>query len=176
MPTWTTRLCRRATSTIHRPSRGNRVSGFSTYTSLPAAQAIMVIRACQWSGVETTTASTSRSSSRARKSAYPRAEPPASATASSRRPPWTSAMATILGVGLIPEVEDVPLADQAEADEAQADPVVRPQDPPVRRGREGRGGSATEQRSPAQNAPGVGGVGHYGGPSRDDRPGPNCCS
>ena len=113
----------------------------------------MVIRACQWSGVETTTASTSRSSSSARKSAYPRAEPPASATASSRRPLWTSAIGRDPRVGLIAEVEDVPLADQAEADETQADPVVRPQDPPVRRGREGRGGAATEYRSPAQNAP-----------------------
>ena len=56
------------------------------------------------------------------------------------------------GVGLIPEVEDVPLADQAEADEAQAHAVVGPQDPPVSRGREGRGGSAPEQRSPAQHA------------------------
>ena len=64
------------------------------------------------------------------------------------------------GVGLIPEVEDVPLADQAETDETQADPVVGPQDPPVRRGGEGRGGPAAEQRSPAQNAPDVGGVGH----------------
>ena len=104
----------------------------------------MVIRACQWSGVETTTASTSRSSSRARKSAYPRAR-------AARECDGLVAPAAVdlgdgrdLRVGLIPEVEDVPLADQAEADETQADPVVGPQDPPIRRGGEGRGGSAAE--------------------------------
>ena len=47
VPTWTTRLYRRATSTIHRPSRMNFVIGFSTYTSFPAAQAIIVNSACQ---------------------------------------------------------------------------------------------------------------------------------
>ena len=79
-----------------------------------------------------------------------RAEPPISATASSRRPRWTSAMATMLGVGLIAEVEDVPLADQAEADEAQADPIVGPQDPPIARGRQGGGGTPSEKSSPVR--------------------------
>jgi hypothetical protein len=41
------------TSSIQRPSRTKSVVGFSTYTSLPATQAIMVISACQWSGVAT---------------------------------------------------------------------------------------------------------------------------
>jgi hypothetical protein len=48
------------------------------------------------------------------------------------------------GVGLIAEVEDMPFANQAKTDETQADPVVSPHDPPVRRGREGRRGAATE--------------------------------
>ena len=39
-------------------------------------------------------------------------------------------------VGLVLEVEDVPLADQAEADEADADAVVGPEDAGVARRRE----------------------------------------
>ena len=63
-PTWVTRPCLRADSTIRRPSATRSERGFSTYTSLPAWKAWIVCSACQWSGVQTTTASTSfRSSS-----------------------------------------------------------------------------------------------------------------
>ena len=63
LPVWTIRLCLRAAATIAWPSAMVSVSGFSQYTSLPALQAWIVIRACQWSGVVTTTASTSFESS-----------------------------------------------------------------------------------------------------------------
>ena len=64
LPVCTIRLFFRAAFTIARPSAIVSVSGFSQYTSLPASQASIVIRACQWSGVVMTTASTSfRSSS-----------------------------------------------------------------------------------------------------------------
>src|SRR5665811_2266766 len=46
----------------------DRASGFSTNTSLPAWQAWMTGRACQWSGVATMTASRSLRSSSLRKS------------------------------------------------------------------------------------------------------------
>ena len=125
MPTCTTRLCRRATSIIHRPSRTNSVSGFSTYTSLPAAQASIVIRACQWSGVETTTASTSLSSSSLRKSRVAAGTPPPiSATRLVEPAAVDLGDGDEVDVGLVLEVEDVPLADQAEADEADADALV----------------------------------------------------
>jgi len=58
VPTWTTRLVRRAASIMSRPSRMLWEAGFSTYTCLPASQARMVAGACQWSGVAMTTAST----------------------------------------------------------------------------------------------------------------------
>ncbi len=45
------------------PSDRSCVSGFSTYTSLPAAQASTVIGTCQWSGVPISTASMSLRSS-----------------------------------------------------------------------------------------------------------------
>ena len=59
MPATTIRLYFSWAASIHLPSSMNTVSGFSTYTSLPAAQAVMVSRACQWSGVATTTPSMS---------------------------------------------------------------------------------------------------------------------
>ena len=58
-PTCVTVLWLRAVSTMRRPSSTHSDSGFSTYTSLPAWQAWMVCSACQWSGVQITTASTS---------------------------------------------------------------------------------------------------------------------
>ena len=57
MPTWHMRLLTRAALTISGPSSIFSVSGFSTYTSLPALSASMAIRACQWSGVAISTAS-----------------------------------------------------------------------------------------------------------------------
>ena len=53
------------------PALADRVadSGFSQYTSFPARQAMIVCRACQWSGVATMTASISLASSSLRKSA-----------------------------------------------------------------------------------------------------------
>jgi len=56
------RLYFRAASMILHPSRMLCETGFSTYTSLPAWQAQIASRACQWSGVAITTASTSRRS------------------------------------------------------------------------------------------------------------------
>ena len=53
-------------------------------------------------------------------------------------------------VGLGLEVEDVPLADQAVADEADADAVVGAEDPPIARGREGRARARLDERTPAQ--------------------------
>ena len=68
VPTWTTRWYLRAASTIRRPSTTLWLAGFSTYTSLPAWQAMTVISACQWSGVAIVTASIDLSSSSRRKS------------------------------------------------------------------------------------------------------------
>src|ERR1035441_9663457 len=59
MPTWQMRLLTRAALTIGGPSSILRVSGFSTYTSLPALSASMAMAACQWSGTPIKTASTS---------------------------------------------------------------------------------------------------------------------
>ena len=47
VPTWTMRSYRRAASTILRPSHGEWLTGFSTYTSLPAWHPQMVANACQ---------------------------------------------------------------------------------------------------------------------------------
>src|ERR1035437_9321350 len=55
------RLLMRAALTMGGPSSIFRVSGFSTYTSLPALSASMATAACQWSGTPISTASTSRS-------------------------------------------------------------------------------------------------------------------
>ena len=62
------RLCRRAASTMARPSAIVIDKGFSTYTSLPVLHAAIVWMACQWSGVAITTASMSGRSSTVRKS------------------------------------------------------------------------------------------------------------
>ena len=62
MPIWTMRWYFRAASTILRPSQMSCVAGFSTYTSLPAWQAQIVCRACQWSWVAKLTASIDLSS------------------------------------------------------------------------------------------------------------------
>ena len=62
------RLCLRAVSTAIRPSWTLWLHGFSTYTSLPAWQAQIVMRACQWLGVAMETASRSLSSSALRTS------------------------------------------------------------------------------------------------------------
>ena len=51
VPTWQMRPCLRATSTMRRPSLTLWLTGFSTYTSLPACMAQMATRACQWLGV-----------------------------------------------------------------------------------------------------------------------------
>ena len=51
-----------AASTHLRPSKTLWLHGFSTYTSLPAWQAQMVISECQWLQVATLTASSSLSS------------------------------------------------------------------------------------------------------------------
>ena len=68
VPNCTTRLCLRAAATISSPSRGLWLAGFSTYTCLPAAQAMIVAGPCQWSGVAITTASIDGSSNMRRKS------------------------------------------------------------------------------------------------------------
>ena len=68
VPCCTIRWYLRAASTILRPSKMLWEQGFSTYTSLPAWQAQMVCRACQWLGVARATASMERSSSSLRKS------------------------------------------------------------------------------------------------------------
>jgi hypothetical protein len=52
--------------------------------------------------------------------------------------------------GLVAEVEDVPLADEAETDEAQPHAVVGPHDPGVGSGRQGRDRTASQDRPPAQ--------------------------
>ena len=62
-PTATMRPYRRAASTMRRPSRTLWQQGFSTKTCLPAWQAQIVPRACQWLGVAIDTASMPRSSS-----------------------------------------------------------------------------------------------------------------
>ena len=61
-------LVLRAASTMRRPSLTLWLTGFSTYTSLPAWQAQMVARACQWLGVAIEMASIDLSSSRRRMS------------------------------------------------------------------------------------------------------------
>ncbi len=63
--------------------------------------------------------------------------------------------------GLIAEVEHVPLADQPEADEAQADSIICPEDPTIRPGRQGRGGAASQKRTPAQRGELVSGWLHH---------------
>ena len=63
MPVWTIRPYFRAASTIRRPSLTLWLTGFSTYTSLPAWQAQIVASACQWLGVATEMASIDLSSS-----------------------------------------------------------------------------------------------------------------
>src|SRR5213082_2317019 len=62
VPCWTTRLYFLAASTHLRPSKTLWLIGFSTYTSLPAWQAQMVINECQWLQVATEMASSSLSS------------------------------------------------------------------------------------------------------------------
>ena len=89
MPTWQIRSFTRATRTISCPSSMVRVSGFSTYTSLPAFIASMAICACQWSGVATSTASSSFTSRSRRWSTKPFA-PGAWVSALSRWSPKTS--------------------------------------------------------------------------------------
>ena len=59
VPTCTMRLCSFCAAMTALPSSRSCVSGFSTYTSLPALQASIVIGTCQWSGVPIRTASTS---------------------------------------------------------------------------------------------------------------------
>ena len=66
VPTCTIRLWLFWASMTPRPSARSCVSGFSTYTSLPAAQASTVIGTCQWSGVPISTASMSLRSSSSR--------------------------------------------------------------------------------------------------------------
>src|SRR5215211_7752517 len=62
VPCWTTRLYFFAASTHLRPSNTLWLIGFSTYTSLPAWQAQIVISECQWLQVAIETASSSLSS------------------------------------------------------------------------------------------------------------------
>ena len=68
VPVWTIRSCFRAASTIRRPSLTLWLTGFSTYTSLPAWQAQIAASACQWLGVAIEMASIVLSSSRRRMS------------------------------------------------------------------------------------------------------------
>ena len=51
VPVWTIRSYLRAASTMRRPSDTLWLTGFSTYTSLPAWHAQIVASACQWLGV-----------------------------------------------------------------------------------------------------------------------------
>ena len=62
VPPWQMRLYLRATWTIRRPSLMLWLTGFSTYTSLPACMAQMAARECQWLGVAMETMSTDLSS------------------------------------------------------------------------------------------------------------------
>src|SRR5205823_13041282 len=62
VPCCTTRPYFLAASTHLRPSKTLWLIGFSTYTSLPAWQAQMVMNECQWLQVATDTASSSLSS------------------------------------------------------------------------------------------------------------------
>ena len=57
-----------ATRVITIPSSMESASGFWQYTCLPARIAATEMRACQWSGVQTTTASTVGSATTARQS------------------------------------------------------------------------------------------------------------
>src|SRR6187397_1836074 len=68
VPCCTTRPYFLAASTHLRPSKTLWLIGFSTYTSLPAWQAQMVMSECQWLHVATETASSSLSSSARRMS------------------------------------------------------------------------------------------------------------
>ena len=62
MPPWQMRLYLRATWTMRRPSLTLWLTGFSTYTSLPACMAQMAASECQWLGVAMETMSTDLSS------------------------------------------------------------------------------------------------------------------
>ena len=68
VPAWTTRLYFLAASTALRPSETLWLTGFSTYTSLPAWQAQIAASECQWLGVAIETASISGSSKTRRRS------------------------------------------------------------------------------------------------------------
>ena len=62
VPPWQMRLYLRATWTMRRPSLMLWLTGFSTYTSLPACMAQMAASECQWLGVAMETTSTDLSS------------------------------------------------------------------------------------------------------------------
>ena len=68
VPVWQIWLCLRAASTMRRPSLTLWLTGFSTYTSLPACMAQMAASACQWLGVAMVTMSTDLSSNTRRMS------------------------------------------------------------------------------------------------------------
>ncbi len=68
VPVWQIWLYLRAVSTMRRPSLTLWLTGFSTYTSLPACMAQMAASACQWLGVAMLTMSTDLSSKTARRS------------------------------------------------------------------------------------------------------------
>ncbi len=80
--------------------------------------------------------------------------------AAGKRNPFIAAAAVHLregherSVGLILEVQNVPLTDQPEADKTKADPFIRTKNPPVRRGRKRRRRSSPDHRSPAHLATG----------------------
>src|SRR5207237_3182721 len=78
-----------------------------------------------------------------------------------------------VGVLLLLEVEDVPLADQAIAYEADADALVGAEDAlPARGGEEGRGAGLPHEGAAGQRAArgGHGGGFHKGDPTRGRRP------
>jgi hypothetical protein len=68
VPAWQSRPVFSATCTIRRPSETLWLTGFSTYTCLPACMAQIAASACQWFGAAIETVSTDLSSKIARKS------------------------------------------------------------------------------------------------------------
>ena len=95
VPVWQILLYLRAASTMRRPSLTLWLTGFSTYTSLPACMAQMPTSACQWLGVAVLTMSTDLSSKASRMSATTLGSRPCfSATCLARLAPMFSSTST----------------------------------------------------------------------------------
>ena len=123
------RCSRRAVSTSRRPSQQFWLSGDSTYTSLPAWQARMPARQCQWSGVAITTASTDLSSralrkSRAVRGGRPFSSSPRLALREGKRLPSNVAQPGHAAVGPLGEGRRQGVAAGADSHHGQDDPLV----------------------------------------------------